>query len=924
MPLTPGSRLGPYEVLAPLGAGGMGEVYRARDKRLDRDVAIKILSAALTATPAIRQRFEREARVIASLNHPNICTLYDVGHQDGADFLVMECLEGETLAERLNRGPLPLDSLLSISAQVADALDKAHRKGVVHRDLKPGNVMLTKSGAKLLDFGLAKTLLSTTAPEAELTADHPLTAHGTILGTFHYMSPEQWEGREADGRSDVFSFGAMLYEMATGRKAFEGKSQAGIAAAVLERQPPPISELQPATPPSLERLVKACLAKDPDERRQTAYDVLLDLKWIAEERTRPSSGASAVGAPSGASQALPASVTAAADSRRGVSPAIWAGAAGIVIAAALAGWWIGRASKPNAAQRVTRFTIAPPPGEAFGSSWYWPPAVAVSPDGSLIAFVANKGGVARAYLRSIGDLQARPLPGSEGGSTPFFSPDGQWLGLAVGSKLVKFPIAGGSPVVIATMNDGLQGASWAPNDTIYFGAGEGGRGLMKVAASGGAVQQATQLDTKNQETDHCLPEVLPGGKAILFSLRKATQPSFDEAEIAVLSLETGTWRTVAKPGSNPRYVASGHLLFLRNGVVLAAPFDLKRLETAGEPTPVIENVVENPREGAGQFSVSRDGSMVYLPGGVSFGEHEFVMVDQKGVAHSITKTKRAYEDFTVSPDGRYLATTIEGPITDSWIHDIARDTDTRFTFGVEHRDPAWTPDGKRIVYSGTKDGQYGLFMKPFDGNGAEERLMATDDAVFPWFFSPNGRELVFSQLGPDTGWDINVLAMDGDRKPRSLVKTPFLDEWGVFSPDGHWLAYNNNDAGRQEVYVVPYPAMAPRVRVSTSGGHHPLWAPNGRELYYRTSQAIEPAAERPLAGTTQVMAVMIETGAAFKASAPRLLFEGPYFDSGHDWAVMPDGKNFILIREASSAVGHAELQVTMNWLEELKRRIPVK
>jgi Tol biopolymer transport system component len=884
----------------------MGEVYRARDTRLDRTVAVKILPTHLCETPEFKQRFEREARTISSLNHPHICHLYDIGSQEGTDFLVMEFLDGETLAARLRKGAVPLNELLKVGIEVAEALEVAHRAGIVHRDLKPGNIMLTKSGAKLMDFGLAKSsplgaqgsasapLLSAARTMSGPSPLSPLTTAGSIVGTIQYMAPEQIEGRDADSRSDIFAFGAVLYEMVTGKRAFEGASQLSVASAILEKEPEAISALKPLTPPLLERTIRKCLAKQPDQRWQSASDLATQLNWM----TDVSSTAMA-----------PKPVEAGRTSGRVAALSI---AALLLLVVAVAAWMYGRHS--TTPEQVMRFSVNLPAGDALGGSWWWYPSVAVTPDGSQIAYVGHHGGVSQIYVRAIGDFNARPVPGTEGADTPFFSPDGQWLGISSGGKLKKVPLAGGPTVTVAKAV--TTSACWAPDGTIFFGSNSG---LFKVPATGGEPQKITSLDPKKQETDHRFPEILPGGKALLFVVRNAEQPSFDEADIAALSLATGERKILIKSGTNPHYVSSGHLVFLRAGVLLAVPFDPVRLEIKGAAVPVAEDVLENPRIGAGQYAISGDGSLIYIPGGVTYGEHELVFVDKAGNTRSLTATKRPYEDFTISPDGRFIATTVEGPVTDTWVHDIARDTETRFTSGVENRDPAWTPDGKHIAYGGYRNGKHRVLWKPIDG-GPEESLLASDDGVYAWFFSRDGRAFLYEEMGANM--NVGILPLDDREHPHLLFPKEYNVEWAILSPNGQWIAYNSDESGRAEVYVAPFPSLAPRERISTEGGMHPLWAPDGRELYYRTAANMEDLEHRALAQHTRVMAVSIETKPTFKAGQPRLLFEGPYFASGHDIAVTPDGRGFVLIRESESQSGSNELQVVVHWVEELKQRVP--
>ncbi len=901
MPLASGTKLGPYEIVSPLGAGGMGEVYRAKDTRLGRDVAVKILPKEMSADAARKVRFEREAKTVSALNHPNICTLHDIGSQDGVEYLVMECVEGETLAKRLERGALPLEQVLKYGAQIADALDKAHRAGIVHRDLKPGNVMLAPGGLKLLDFGLAKSA-APAANLATLTAapvQSPVTQEGMVVGTFQYMSPEQVEGKEVDGRSDIFSLGAVLYEMLTGHRAFAGKSQLSVASAILEREPEPISALKPLTPLALERTIKKCLAKHPDERWQSASDLATQLAWLTD-----GSATSGVGAVKSPAQSWLRSRMA------------WVASGLLAFSLFLVGTkWFGE-KLPGGSARVMRFTIALPAGDVLGGSWWWYRTVAVSADGSQIAYVAHKDGQSLIYLRGIGEANARPVAGTEGADMPFFSPDGQWLGIVVDGKLKKVPLAGGPAVTIAAAAS--YGACWAQDDTIYFGGSEG---LSRVPSGGGTPQSVTRLERKNQETDHRFPEIMPGGRSLLFAVRNASQPSFDEADIAALNLATGEKKILVKAGTDPHYVSPGYLVYVRAGVLFAVPFDAEKLEVRGTAVPVAENILENPRIGAGQYAISNDGLLVYIQGGVSYGEHELVFVDRSGNARPLTAKKRPYEDFTVSPDGKLIATTIEGPVTDTWIHDIARDTETRFTFGEENRDPAWTADGKRIAYSGVRNGGHNIFWKPLDGSSPEEALLPEDSSAYAWFFTGDGRSLVYAVADPGHTQNIGVLPLNDRVHGKILFPEKYNVEWAILSPDSKWIAFNSDESGRLEVYVAPYPSLAPREKISTDGGRHPLWSSDGRELFYRTSARVESLEQRALGQLSRVMAVSIETKPSLKAGKPRMLFEGPYFDSGHDIAVTPDGKGFILIREIDSQNGPREMGAIVNWPEELKQRV---
>ncbi len=908
MALANGTKLGPYEIVAPLGAGGMGEVYRARDTRLERTVAIKVLPAHLSSNPERRQRFEREAKTISSLNHPHICTLYDVGHQDGVDFLVMECVEGETLAKRLERGPLPLDQLLRYGIEIADALSKAHRQGVVHRDLKPGNAMLTKSGVKLLDFGLAKAtppLTPASSPPgrgrpagsgegetAATTASRPLTAEGTVMGTFQYMAPEQLEGKEADARTDIFALGTVLYEMATGRAAFQGKSTASLIAAILSSEPAPITTLQPMTPPALERVVKTCLAKDPDDRWQTAHDVELELKWIAE--------AADAGLKPGATAPL----------HRRASP--WA-LAGFILSAIIAGvavWSL----KPSPPRPVTRTVITLPPGErlAGGPDQL---AVAVSPDGSHVAYVASRSGsVQQLYLRAMDSLEARPIPGTEGAVNPFFSPDGQWLGFLAGGKLKKVSVSGGAAL---TLGDAAQsrGASWGSQGIIAFAPMSVGV-LRQVSEAGGAPQPLTRLE--KGEVSHRWPEFLPGGKAVLFAAATTTA-NWSNARIAVQKVETGERRDLIQAGTHPHYAPSGHLVYAQGGNLMAVPFDPRRLEVTGAAVPVLEGVLQSTFNGAAQYSFSATGSLVYVPGGLQSAQRRLVWVNRNGAEQPLAAPARAYRQLQLSPDGRRVAVTIDEQETQVWLYDLSRETLTRLTFeGNANANPAWTPDGKRIAYQSNREGPPNLFWQLADGSGGLERLTTSEYLHAPESWSPDGQLLAFLEINPTTGYDIWVLRLSdpsaplgAGRKAQLFLRTPFNESAPRFSPDGRWLAYISDESGRWEIYVQPYPGPGGKWLISTEGGTEPVWNPNGRELFYRSGD--------------RMMTVEIKTQPGFSAGKPKVLFEGQYLPTPAtfpNYDVTPDGQRFLMLKPSEQDQAATQINVVLNWFEELKRRVP--
>jgi len=876
----------------------MGEVYRAKDTRLERVVAIKVLPAHLADRPELRERFEREARTIASLNHPHICTLYDIGRQDGIDFLVMEYLEGETLAHRLMKGPLPLEQVLQYAIEIADALDKAHRKGVTHRDLKPGNIMLTKTGTKLLDFGLAK-LRQEAAPAIPVsqlpTLKDPVTAEGTILGTLQYMAPEQVEGKEVDSRTDIFAFGAVVYEMATGRKAFEGKSQASVIGAILKDDPPPMSSLQPMTPPALDRIIKTCLAKDPDGRWQAASDLTRELKWIAE----------------GGSQATLAPTVSAKGIRAHWREALQWGVTSLLLAAitGLAIWNL----KPMSPRPVTRTVVTLPPGQQLAGLDSGP-ALALSPDGIHLAYVARQGGTQQLYLRAMDSLEAKLIPGTEGATEPFFSPDGQWLGFFTGAKLKKVSVSGGAALTLG--NVALpNGASWSSQGMIAFSPTPIS-GLQEVPDAGGTPQPLTRLE---KEGSHRWPEFLPGGKAVLFATGTAAG-NWTNAQVALQSVGTGERRNLVQGGTQPRYAPSGHLVYAQGGSLMAVPFDPQRLTATGAAVPMVEGILQSLATGAAQYSFSSTGSLVYVPGGVQATQRRLVWVSRNGAEQPLAAPARAYRQPRLSPDGRRIAVAIEEQETQVWLYDLSRETLTRLTFeGNTNFNPVWTPDGKRITFQSNKEGPQNLFWQLADGSGGLERLTTSEYVNAPESWSPDGQLLAFIEINPTTGYDVWVLRM-GDpsagsgqvRKAEPFLRTPFNEGSARFSPDGRWLAYLSNESGRYEVYVQPYPGPGGKWQISTEGGTEPVWNPNGRELFYRSGD--------------KMMAVDIATQPGFAAGKPKVLFEGQYLPTPAtfpNYDVAPDGQRFLMLKPIEQAqAAPTQINVVLNWFEELKRRVP--
>lgn len=876
MPLNPGTHLGPYEILGQLGAGGMGEVYKARDTRLNRTVAIKILPTDLGADAERRRRFEREAQIIARLNHPHICVLHDVGHQDDLNYLVMEYLEGETLAQRLGRGALAIEQALQYSVQIADALDKAHRQGVVHRDLKPGNIMLTKTGAKLLDFGLAKLKgpRDSMPPSALPTQSRTLTAEGTILGTLQYMAPEQVEGKDTDARTDIFAFGAVLYEMVTGKQAFEGSSQAGLMAAILERHSQPVSRLQPMTPPALDQLISRCLAKDPDNRWQTSRDLLLQLAWITQSVA------------SDAGTALGVRVPAHPDKRRWLSfAAVWLFLS--TVALALIVVYLLKAREPAG---VMQFAISPPENATFTNTF------AVSPDGRHVAFVANQGGKNLLWIRSLDSLHARPLSGTEGASWPFWSPHGQFVAYFAAGRLKKVNVGGGLSQELCEARTTF-GGTWSPQGVILFA--ETGGGLRRVGETGGEPTSLKQ--PYPTEVLHHWPHFLPDGRQFLY---------MSVSGISVGSLDSKPGKRLLPDLSPALYDPSGYLLFVRSGTLMAQSFDANKLELKGEAFPLAENVMGYPYlYGGAHFSVSRNGTLVYRS---SQGFHtRLAWLDRSGNPLAVVGKAGIYDQVQLSPDGEIAAisgTEAAQRSRDLWLVDLGRDITSRFTFQPSDDDlPVWSPDGKMIVFTSEREGVDHLYRKAADGTTQEEVVLKGDGVhVHSFDWSRDGRFIAYTRIDPKTRADLWILPTGGDRKPFLFLGTEFNEGQPQFSPDGKWIAYFSEESGQLEVYVQSFPHAGGKWQISTSGGRKPRWRKDGNELFY-------------IASDWKLMAVTVKTSPTFEAGTPQALFETPVrrvLSLGSPYDVAPDGRFlFLLAQELSSS----PIIGVLNWRESAKK-----
>jgi eukaryotic-like serine/threonine-protein kinase len=898
MSLSPGTRLGVYEVVAPLGAGGMGEVYRGRDTRLDRIVAIKVLPTDLAADPQFRERFNREAKAISQLNHPNICTLYDVGEAQLAalgpqpsaletvHFLVLEFLEGETLAARLEQGALKLDEALKIASEISGALDQAHRAGIVHRDLKPGNVMLTRVGAKLLDFGLAKHSASPLVSRhgstiAAAAASGAVTAEGAIVGTFQYMAPEQLEGVEADARADIFAFGAILYEMVTGRKAFEGKTPVSLITSILRDEPPPVATLLPVAPRALDRIIRACMAKDPDTRLRSTHDLSLQLKWLAE------------GDPHQATPAVPAAAPAP---RRSPSRTLTGFVGGALAGAAIAAGLLAasRASRPVPAGTI-QFSIPAPENSVFFGGQV--PTFVVSPDGRHVVFVATTPGPQMLFLRSLGTLAAKPLPGTEGVAYPFWSPDSRSIAFFAAGKLKKMQIAGGSPAVICDAALG-RGGTWNRDNVIVFAPTADGA-LARVSAAGGTPEPATTIDGTRGETTHRWPFFLPDGRHFLYhASSKERQP-----EVKVGALDSKDTTTILQADSMSLY-ASGHIFFWRDGSMVAQPFDPGRLQPTGDAFRVADSVGQN--FGYASFSVSETGVMAYSRGSAR-PTSQLTWMDRAGRPQGTAGNPGEYFNIALSPDGRRVAATLVTGTPenrDIWLIDIARSVTSRLTFDpASDVLPIWNPDGSRVLFNSTRPGATGAYTKAAAGTGQEELLMKLDEGTASLDWSRDGKFILYFKPSPKTGVDLWVLPLTGDKKPFPFLQTAFNEDNGAFSPDTRWVAYSSNESGSDQVYIQPFPATGSKYQVSRSGGTQPMWRGDGRELFFLAPD-----------GTMMAASITTSPGRGVEAGIPQALFASgvAVFGNRHQYAVTGDGSRF-LVNVPQQGSTPTPLTVVVNW-----------
>ena len=869
MTMSSGTRLGPYEILSAIGAGGMGEVYKARDTRLDRSVAVKILPAEFAQNAQLKLRFEREAKVISQLSHPNICALYDVGD----NYLVMELLEGQSLAERLARGPLPLAEVLRYGAQVAEALGQAHKAGIVHRDLKPGNVMITKSGAKLLDFGLAKSSLQVIDIDG-LTQQKSLTTEGTILGTFQYMAPEQLEGLDADARTDIFALGALLYEMATGRRAFEGKTKTSLIAAIVSGEPKPIAATQPLAPASFEHVVQKCLEKDPDDRWQNSNDVAQELRWVAD--------------------APPAT---AAPSRGRARVAAWSLAALLAFCLAIIAILLQRKPTP----RIFVSSIDPPEDATFA---FDTSAAELSPDGRSIVFPAMaNGGTQMLWVRSLDQVVARPLKGTENAWFPFWSPDSKAIAFFADGKLKRIDVVSGAPETIADASTG-RGGAWGPNNIILF-CPSPSDAIFQVAATGGPARAVTQLNINRGDTSHRFPAFLPDGRHFF----AFAQGSNEGGNVLLASLDSKETKALMVADGGVVFAPPNLVLSVRDRVLRAQRINLKTFTLEGDALPLAEGVQASTSINFANVSASANGLLSYV-NGASATLSKFAFVDFTGKEVGSAGPPSDQLDPRIAPDGHatLASQSVGSGNSDIWTFDLRRSIASRLTFSPANEfGPIWSPDSKSFVYTSFDHRPGDLFIKRVEGSGNGDLLCEDKRRKVATDWTRDGKYIIFNALTPGFSWDIEAYSM-ADHKVITLVKSPAPEMLGKVSPDGKWLAYAATEGSRNEVYVQPFPTTGQRWQVSGGGGTMPTWSTDGHQLFY-------------IAADAKMMAAAVHTaGGQFVADAPRALFATHVRTlagiTRRQYDVTSDGR-FLINVNIADTTRQPGITVVQNWTSRL-------
>jgi serine/threonine-protein kinase len=881
-----GQTISHYKILEKLGEGGMGVVYKALDTKLNRMVALKFLPRKLTVDETEKIRFAQEAQLAATLNHPNVCTIYDIVEHDGEMFIAMEFVDGQTLREK--KGSISFRQATDIGIQIADGLAAAHEKGIVHRDIKPENIMIRKDGiAQIMDFGLAKLRGNVSR----------LTKEGSTVGTAGYMSPEQVQGQDADHRSDIFSFGVLLFELFTGQTPFKGVHETALAYEIVNVDAPPMSSVKPEIDPALDAIVLECLEKDPNERTQSVKQVSIDLKRFKRESSR--SRVSRITA------AIPVRKpeTGAAPSAPDLPPRrsyIWPAVAGVLAIALIAAvWMLWRA--PVVTLPTARFRIMLPKDQTINIITHT--AIAISPDGSRIVYAA-KG---KLYQRRMESFDPEPIAGTDDGSSPFFSPDGRWVGFFGGGKLKKVAVAGGVPVGLADMSDN-RGGTWTKDGTIiYSPSGRGG--LFRIRSDGGEPQQLTTVDSAQNERTHRWPQCLPDGKTVLFIIGKMDSPDYyEDAAIASVNLETGARKIIMKGASTVAYLPTGYLVYSHSGILFSAPFDADRLEVTGMSFPVVENIGGDPTTGATDFSFASNGTLAYIPGLANITNRQLAFIDLNGTVSTLPAPVQQYMEPALSPDGGRVAVVIgSGKDEDIWVFDIQTKTMSRLTFGGPNRSPVWSPDGKRIAYSYNQDGDPKLIIRAADGSGTPEEIKVGYGRTYVTCWSRDGATLIFTGIGTGGGWDIAALRLDGDRKPIPILATKFDEMVGSLSPDGRWLAYLSNETGSSQAYIRPFPEGGGKWQISTERAFQPHWSGDGKTLYYETENVMRAVSisgtESPTIGQRNLVLKEI----------PQLSLE-----SGVTYDLAPDGQRFLVTKVQEGNEIFQQIAIVLNWFDDIR------
>jgi Tol biopolymer transport system component/predicted Ser/Thr protein kinase len=868
--LSAGERLSRYRIVSELGAGGMGEVYLAQDTQLGRQVALKVLPAAFTQNPDRLKRFQIEARAAGALNHPNIAIVHSVEEHEGQYFITMEYIEGRPLGESIPAQGMSLDTFFDLFIPLAEALTHAHEKGIIHRDIKPSNILVTSEGVpKILDFGLARIQKNDTDSGKD-PRTRSLTRFGEVMGTPAYMSPEQAEGHRVDQRSDIFSFGVVMYEALTGQRPFKGESYASIISNLLKEEPRSIAEIRPQSPYLLSRLIAQSLAKDRRNRYQTMREVRTILKearaevkkgvWVRAGRRRMS--------------------------RKSSQLQGWLLLGWIILAAGTVGltiWGLSRIMRTTT-KPIARFAVTPPQGQQRNLT-----EAQISPDGKYLVFASRRGERSQLFLRPLDQFEARPMAGTEGAARPFFSPDSQWIGFFQSdNKLKKVRVSGGAPLTICEECRTEFESYWGEDDTIIA---SDSTGLYRIPAGGGTLQRLTTVDETGGEKSHRAPQLLPGAKSVLFTINTAKGP-----RPALLTLETGRWRHLVEDGeaSMSQFVRTGHLVFARSNQLMAAPFNLDGQEVTGPARTVLDGLFSSQN-----FRIADNGTLIYLPD-TTMAENSLVWVDRLGQAAQILTNRANYRSPRLSPDGKRVAVQVE---SDIWIYEIGSGRGIRLTFEGENQSPLWTPDGKGIVYSSRRNNTWFIYRSALDKGSEPEQLLQSEYRHVPYSWHPSGEALALVAIYSSNNSDVVMLSAEGNRISPFLT-SPFIEDTPRFSPDGCWVSYFSMESGRAEVYVQPYPGPGEKIPVSRGGGMFPIWTAKGREIVYRQGGKLN--------------SIPVKTAPDFTAGTPKTLFEGRFL-TGYD--IAPGGEKFLMVAN-EQGTWPAQIHVVLNWTDELRRLVP--